>query len=152
MRDHNTLTIGDLAERSGLAHSALRFYENHGLLNPMRNSTNQRRYPRSDLRRVAFIRSAQRVGLTLGEIREALGKLPKGRTPTRADWRQLSESWRPRIDEQIRLLEELRDRLDSCIGCGCLSLSTCALSNPEDRASEQGDGAVYLERRVSTAG
>nr|WP_218844252.1 redox-sensitive transcriptional activator SoxR [Naumannella cuiyingiana] len=142
------MSIGELAERSGLAHSALRFYEQHGLLSPERNAANQRRYPRSELRRIAFIRSAQRVGLTLGEIRTALASLPSGRTPTRADWRQLSESWRPRLNEQIRRLEELRDRLDTCIGCGCLSLSTCALSNPEDRAHADGPGAVYMEHRI----
>ncbi|MGY4720722.1 redox-sensitive transcriptional activator SoxR [Naumannella cuiyingiana] len=148
MPDRNSLSIGELAERSGLAHSALRFYEQHGLLSPERNAANQRRYPRSELRRIAFIRSAQRVGLTLGEIRTALASLPSGRTPTRADWRQLSESWRPRLNEQIRRLEELRDRLDTCIGCGCLSLSTCALSNPEDRAHADGPGAVYMEHRI----
>ena len=148
MPDRNSLSIGELAERSGLAHSALRFYEQHGLLSPERNAANQRRYPRSELRRIAFIRSAQRVGLTLGEIRTALASLPSGRTPTRADWRQLSESWRPRLNEQIRRLEELRDRLDTCIGCGCLSLSTCALSNPEDRAHVDGPGAVYMEHRI----
>lgn len=142
------LSIGELAGRSGLAHSALRYYERHGLISPVRNATNQRLYRRSDLRRLAFIRSAQRVGLSLAEIGEALASLPRSRTPTAEDWRTLSESWRPRLDQQIRRLTELRDRLDSCIGCGCLSLTSCGLSNPDDRAAELGSGAVYLERRV----
>lgn len=142
------LTIGELAQRAGVAHSALRFYEGHGLIESTRTVGNQRRYQRTTLRRVAFIRSAQRVGLTLGEIREALESLPHGRTPNRADWERLAQDWRPRLNEQIRRLEELRDRLDVCIGCGCLSLSSCGLSNPDDQAGNEGDGAVFLERRV----
>lgn len=142
------LSIGELAQRSGLNHSALRFYERHGLLTAERNATNQRHYPRSALRRLAFIRSAQRVGLSLAEIAEALDTLPSSRTPTPADWRALSATWRLRLDEQIRLLTELRDRLDSCIGCGCLSLSACALTNPGDIAAADGPGPVHLDRRV----
>ena len=116
------LTIGELAERSGVAPSALRYYEAQGLITSTRTSGNQRRYQRAMLRRIAFVRSAQRVGLTLEEITEALSTLPGGRAPTRPDWTRLSRSWRPRIEAQIERLERLRDRLDGCIGCGCLSL------------------------------
>jgi MerR family transcriptional regulator, redox-sensitive transcriptional activator SoxR len=140
-----TLTIGELSHRSGVSTSALRYYESQGLIGAERTSGNQRRYLRAALRRVAFIRSAQRVGLTLEEIAEALGTLPEGRTPTRADWARLSRSWRPRIDAQIERLERLRDKLDGCIGCGCLSLRTCSLQNPEDEVAPRGPGAVYLE-------
>jgi MerR family transcriptional regulator, redox-sensitive transcriptional activator SoxR len=140
-----TLTIGELSHRSGVSTSALRYYESQGLIRAERTSGNQRRYLRAALRRVAFIRSAQRVGLTLEEIAEALGTLPEGRTPTRADWARLSRSWRPRIDAQIERLERLRDKLDGCIGCGCLSLKTCSLQNPEDEVAPRGPGAVYLE-------
>jgi MerR family redox-sensitive transcriptional activator SoxR len=139
------LTIGEVSERSGVATSALRYYEAQGLIRAERTSGNQRRYQRATLRRVAFIRSAQRVGLTLEEISEALATLPEGRTPTKADWARLSRSWRPRIDAQIERLERLRDKLDGCIGCGCLSLRTCALNNPDDEAASRGPGAVYLQ-------
>ncbi|HET9646685.1 MAG TPA: redox-sensitive transcriptional activator SoxR [Microlunatus sp.] len=139
------LTIGELSERSGVAPSALRYYESQGLISATRTSGNQRRYERSTLRRVAFIRSAQRVGLTLDEIGEAMHSLPDGRAPTKADWSRLSRSWRPRIDAQIERLERLRDRLDSCIGCGCLSLARCGLSNPDDVLGERGPGAYFLE-------
>ncbi|GAA3604797.1 redox-sensitive transcriptional activator SoxR [Microlunatus ginsengisoli] len=139
------LTIGELSERSGVAASALRYYETQGLISSTRTSGNQRRYERSTLRRVAFVRSAQRVGLTLEEIADAMASLPGGRAPTKADWTRLSRSWRPRIEAQIERLERLRDRLDSCIGCGCLSLARCSLSNPEDVLSERGPGAYYLE-------
>jgi MerR family redox-sensitive transcriptional activator SoxR len=139
------LTIGELSDRSGVATSALRYYESHGLISSVRTSGNQRRFARATLRRVAFVRSAQRVGLTLDEIGEALATLPESRTPTKADWARLSRSWRPRIDEQIERLERLRDRLDSCIGCGCLSLRRCALSNPGDVLAARGPGAVNLE-------
>jgi MerR family transcriptional regulator, redox-sensitive transcriptional activator SoxR len=144
------LTIGETAERSGVAPSALRYYEAQGLISSIRTTGNQRRYQRSTLRRVAFIRSAQRVGLTLEEISEALGALPGGRTPTTADWSRLSASWRGRIDEQIERLERLRDKLDSCIGCGCLSLNRCSLSNPDDVVRSRGPGAVYLEPEGTT--
>jgi MerR family redox-sensitive transcriptional activator SoxR len=140
----NDLTIGDLAERSGVAPSALRFYEERGLIASRRTTGNQRRYPRATLRRVAFIRTAQRVGLTLEEVSDALATLPEGRTPTKADWARLSRSWRPRLDEQIRRIELLRDRLDGCIGCGCLSLRTCSLVNPGDWLAQDGPGPVRL--------
>jgi MerR family redox-sensitive transcriptional activator SoxR len=139
------ITIGQLAARSGVAASALRFYEDAGLLAPAARTTgNQRQYHREALRRVAFIRSAQRVGLSLDEIRAALSTLPDRRTPTPADWTRLSSAWRGRLDEQIRLLEALRDDLDSCIGCGCLSLERCALYNPGDAAGRLGAGPRYL--------
>lgn len=139
------LTIGHLAERSGVATSTIRFYESRGLVRSRRTTGNQRRYEQSELRRVAFIRAAQRVGLTLDEVAEALATLPDGRTPTKADWHRLSRAWRPRLDEQIRRIELLRERLDGCIGCGCLSLRSCALYNPGDEAAEHGTGAVRLE-------
>ena len=139
------LTIGQLSERSGVATSALRYYESRGLISSERTTGNQRRYRQAMLRRVAFIRSAQRVGLTLDEVEEALSTLPEGRTPTKADWSRLSHSWRPRIDEQIERLQRLRDKLDSCIGCGCLSLRTCGLNNPDDEVAPRGPGAVFLE-------
>jgi MerR family transcriptional regulator, redox-sensitive transcriptional activator SoxR len=145
LRKTDLLTIGELSERAGVAPSALRYYEAQGLIRATRTSGNQRRYERSTLRRVAFVRSAQRVGLSLDEIAEALGSLPDGRAPTKADWTRLSRSWRPRIDAQIERLERLRDRLDSCIGCGCLSLARCGLSNPDDVLSRAGPGAYYLE-------
>lgn len=138
------LTIGELAERSGVAHSALRFYEAEGLIHAERTAGNQRRYERAQLRRVAFVRAAQHVGLTLEEVREALGRLPDNRTPTKADWARLSSSWRARLDERIAELERLRDGLTSCIGCGCLSLRRCALANPHDIAASRGSGARYL--------
>jgi MerR family transcriptional regulator, redox-sensitive transcriptional activator SoxR len=139
------LTIGQLAERAGVATSAIRFYEQRGLVQSRRTTGNQRRYEQSQLRRIAFIRTAQRVGLTLEEIAEALDTLPAGRTPTRADWTRLSRAWRPRLDDQIRRIELLRDQLDGCIGCGCLSLKTCALRNPGDVAAAAGPGPVYLQ-------
>ena len=139
------LTIGELSARSGIAPSALRFYEARGLITSLRTSGNQRRYQRAMLRRIGFIRSAQRVGLSLEEIAEALSTLPENRTPTRADWTRLSRDWRPRLDAQIERLERLRTKLDGCIGCGCLSLKTCALNNPDDDAADRGPGAVFLE-------
>ncbi len=139
------LTIGEVSARSGVATSALRYYEEQGLIFAERTTGHQRRYRRMTLRRVAFIRSAQRVGLTLDEIAEALATLPEGRTPTKADWSRLSRGWRPRIDAQIERLERLREKLDGCIGCGCLSLRNCSLNNPDDEVSERGPGAVFLE-------
>jgi MerR family transcriptional regulator, redox-sensitive transcriptional activator SoxR len=140
-----TLTIGQLAERSGVATSAIRFYESRGLISSERTTGNQRRYAQSTLRRVSFIKTAQRIGLSLEEIGAALATLPDGRTPTKADWHRLSRDWRPRLDDQIRRIELLRDRLDSCIGCGCLSLKSCALTNPADDLAELGPGAVLLD-------
>lgn len=138
------LTIGAVAERTGVAASALRYYDREGLITSERSDGGQRRFHREVLRRVAFIRTAQRVGLSLDEIREALASLPDGRTPTKADWERLSASWRPRLDEQIAVLERLRDRLTSCIGCGCLSLRTCALQNPGDVVAARGSGPRFL--------
>ena len=130
--------------RAGVATSALRFYESNGLIHSERNVSGHRRYRPDTLRRVAFIRVAQRIGLSLGEIGDALASLPSRRTPTRDDWNKLSSRWVPRIDEQIASLELLRDRLDGCIGCGCLSLDTCELYNFGDRAAQKGSGARYL--------
>ena len=138
------LSIGELSERSGVAASALRFYEAEGLIDATRTEGGQRRFAREALRRVAFIRVAQEVGLSLDEIREALSTLPGNRTPTEKDWQRLSSSWRPRIEAQIRMLERLRDRLDSCIGCGCLSLRACGLLNPADEIADHGPGPRYL--------
>jgi MerR family redox-sensitive transcriptional activator SoxR len=140
------LTVSDVAERSGFAPSALRFYEKEGLIKARRTGGGQRRYERGVLRRLAFIRAAQHVGLTLDEIRKALETLPASRTPTRTDWARISRSWRVRLDEEIEALVALRDGLDSCIGCGCLSLQTCRLSNPQDVAAAEGPGAVYLPK------
>ena len=142
-----SLTVGQLAERAGVATSAIRFYESRGLIRSQRTTGNQRRYVKSELRRVAFIRTAQRVGLSLDEIGEALATLPENRVPTKADWSRLSRAWRPRLDEQIARIERLRDQLDSCIGCGCLSLRNCALRNPQDVVARRGPGAVFLEPR-----
>lgn len=144
-RADQLLTIGAVAERSGVATSALRFYESKGLLSSTRTSGGQRRYARAVLRRIAFIQVAQRVGLSLDEIKAALDSLPAGReAPDSSDWQRLSAQWRPMIDERIRLLQALRDNLDSCIGCGCLSLEVCALRNPDDRAAAAGAGPHYL--------
>lgn len=138
------LTIGALGERTGVATSALRFYEAEGLIHATRTEGGQRRFGRETIRRVSFVRIAQQVGLTLDEIRTALATLPANRTPDRRDWEQLSRSWRPRLDAQIAMLERLRDRLDGCIGCGCLSLKVCQLANPGDRAAEAGPGPRYI--------
>jgi MerR family redox-sensitive transcriptional activator SoxR len=138
------LTIGTLSRRSGVAPSALRYYEAEGLIGSTRTESGHRRYRRDTLRRVAFIRVAQQVGLQLDEIRAALASLPDGRTPTRADWAQLSASWRPRLDARIAMLERLRDDLTGCIGCGCLSLETCRLHNPGDRLAARGPGPRRL--------
>ncbi|MDN5767886.1 MAG: redox-sensitive transcriptional activator SoxR [Humibacillus sp.] len=128
-----------------MATSALRYWEDLGLIHARRTTGNQRRYERATIRRVSFVRAAQRVGLSLEEIARALATLPEGRTPTSRDWARLSRAWRPRLDQQIGRLEKLRDQLDSCIGCGCLSLSTCALHNPDDVLAARGPGAVLLE-------
>ena len=138
------LTIGEVADRAGLATSALRFYEQEGLIASIRTVGAQRRYRRDVLRRLAFIGAAKRVGLDLDEIRTALDRLPRGRTPTPADWARLSHSWRPRLDAEIAHLTRLRDELTECIGCGCLSFKTCALYNPSDAARRRGPGARYL--------
>ena len=137
------LNIGDVARRSGVAASALRFYEERGLIRSEREGAGQRRFPRSVLRRVAFIVFAQRIGLTLDEIGTELAKLPPHRAPTGKDWSRLSKTWTSRIDERIQELERLRAGLTQCIGCGCLSLERCQLSNPGDRAARQGPGPRY---------
>jgi MerR family redox-sensitive transcriptional activator SoxR len=138
------LTIGEVAERSGMATSALRFYEQRGLLHAERTASGQRRYRREVLRRIAFVRMAQRVGLSLEEIVVALDGLPADRAPSRLDWQRITRGWRDRLDQRIALLEALRSGLTSCIGCGCLSLRTCALSNPDDVAAALGAGPRYL--------
>lgn len=138
------LSVGEVARRAGVATSALRFYEEHGLIRSERNESGHRRYPSDVLRRVSFIRTAQRVGLSLAEIGEALATLPDHRTPTARDWDRMAMSWRPRLDEQIAVLTRMRNQLDECIGCGCLSLTSCGLWNPGDVASELGDGPRYL--------
>jgi MerR family redox-sensitive transcriptional activator SoxR len=144
VRSTDQLTVSDIAARSGFSSSALRFYEREGLIRATRTAGNQRRYERSVLRRLAFIRAARNVGLSLDEVAAGQAALPDGRTPTRADWTRLSRSWRSRLDAQIAALERLRDGLDSCIGCGCLSLQRCAMSNPADIAATDGAGARYL--------
>jgi MerR family transcriptional regulator, redox-sensitive transcriptional activator SoxR len=149
------LAIGEVAGRSGIAPSALRYYEEQGLITASRTAGGARRYPRSVLRRLAIIRAGRNVGLSLPEIRAALETLPGDRPPTVEDWAQLSEGWRARLDEQIAALERLRDGLTSCIGCGCLSLTRCALSNPGDVAAGDGPGARWLPpalRRIPAAG
>ena len=138
------LTIGELAGRSGVATSAVRFYESRGLISSERTEGNQRRFSRGTLRRVAYIRAAQTAGLSLDEIGRSLATLPAGRNPTRADWEQLSRSWRVRLDQKIEAMMHLRDDLTGCIGCGCLSLDSCALFNANDRAGAMGPGARYL--------
>ncbi|MBL7494417.1 redox-sensitive transcriptional activator SoxR [Frankia sp. AgB1.9] len=151
MQATDLLTVGEMSERSGVAASALRYYEAQGLLVATRTTGNQRRYPRHVLRRLSFIRAAQNVGLSLDEIRSALAALPDGRTPTRDDWAQLSRSWHERLDDQIAALRKLRDGLESCIGCGCLSLERCAISNPGDIVAGNGPGAVYFPRALRGA-
>ncbi|OLF04373.1 redox-sensitive transcriptional activator SoxR [Actinophytocola xinjiangensis] len=144
------LTIGDVARRSGVPHTALRFYEERGLIASERTVGNQRKYARAVLRRLAFIRTAQRVGLSLEEIRDALSTLPEGRTPTKADWSRLSNVWRRELDARIDAMQRLRDRLTACIGCGCLSLKSCHLMNKDDVLAAMGPGAPRL--RASTEG
>ena len=143
--DHTRpLTIGEVSERTGVSHSALRYYEAEHLISARRTDGQQRRYDREVLRRVSFIRIAQQLGLTLDEVREHLSSLPDERTPTKADWARLSRGWRPKLDEQIAMLQRLRDTLTDCIGCGCLSLRSCALYNPDDAAARFGAGPRYL--------
>ncbi len=138
------LTPGDMAVRSGVAVSALHFYEREGLIASRRTSGNQRRYSRDTLRRVAFIRMSQRLGIPLARIRDALSTLPTDRVPTSKDWARLSAGWREDLDQRIVHLQRLRDNLTGCIGCGCLSLKVCALANPGDSLAEHGPGAVRL--------
>jgi len=138
------LTVGQVAERSGVAVSALHFYEEQGLISSRRTAGNLRRYPREVLRRVAFIRVSQGVGIPLRRIKAALDQLPDGRTPTRRDWERLSQGWRDDLDDQIGRLQRLRDNLSGCIGCGCLSLALCKLMNPDDVLGRQGPGPRNL--------
>jgi MerR family redox-sensitive transcriptional activator SoxR len=138
------LTIGEVASRSGVATSALRFYETKGLIESERTAGNQRRYPRATLRRVALIRAGQEIGISLAELGEALSTLPHHKTPSKSDWQKLSRSWRRRLDAQIGEMMALRDELTDCIGCGCLSLKSCAIFNPGDAASTLGTGPRYL--------
>ncbi len=148
MDKRDLFTVSEIARRSGFAASAIRFYEGLGLITATRTSGGQRRFERQMLRRLAFIKAARNVGLSLDEIAGALAELPDGRTPTRADWTRLSKTWRARLDDQIAGLIALRDNLDSCIGCGCLSLRRCAISNPGDLAAGAGAGAVYLPKSL----
>jgi len=138
------ISIGELSRRTGLAVSAIRFYQARGLVSAVRTTGNQRRFPRSDIRRLSFVLIAQRLGLTLGEIESLLSALPHDASPTRADWQAISRRVRGALDEKIALLERTRDLLDGCIGCGCLSLDRCALYNPGDRAARAGPGPRFL--------
>ena len=151
MKSSDLMTVGEVAARSGMATSAVRYYEREGLIAATRTAGKQRRFQRDVLRRLAFIRAARNIGLSLEEVMGALARLPNGRAPTRADWSRLSRGWRARLDEQIAALVALRDGLDSCIGCGCLSLKSCALRNPEDAAGKAGPGARYLPGPLRTA-
>lgn len=137
-------SIGDLASRTGLSVSAIRFYEKKGLITPDRNSGNQRRYEGADIRRLSFILIAQQIGLTIEQIKEVMTQLPDGRTPTKADWSKISRRFRKTLDDRIAMMERMRDRLDGCIGCGCLSLKACQLYNPDDQARRLGVGPRYI--------
>jgi MerR family redox-sensitive transcriptional activator SoxR len=143
------LSIGEVADRSGVAPSALRFYESEGLIGSRRTSGNQRRYERATLRRIAFIQAGRTAGIALAEINDALAMLPENRIPTRRDWERLSRRWRDDLDRRIATLEALRGRLTTCIGCGCLSIDRCSLLNPDDEAARLGAGAHYLRRAGS---
>ena len=147
----DVLTIGEVVKRSGVPHTALRFYEERGLISSERTTGNQRKYARAVLRRLAFVRTAQRVGLSLEEIRDALATLPESRTPTKADWARLSHVWRGELDARIDAMQRLRDRLTACIGCGCLSLKACHLMNHDDVLAGLGPGAPRL-RATSEGG
>ena len=140
----NALTIGETAARLGINTSALRFYEDQGLIVSERTTGGQRRYARDVLRRVSFVRAAQQVGLPLREIRDSLATLPPDRAPSKEEWERFAEAWRPRLEAQIRTLEGIRDRLALCIGCGCQTLDSCHVFNPDDIAARQGPGARYL--------
>jgi MerR family redox-sensitive transcriptional activator SoxR len=143
------LAVGEVAQRSGFAPSALRFYEREGLIDAARTAGGQRRYERHVLRRLAFVRAARNIGLSLEEVKDALAALPGGRTPTVADWAKVSRAWRTRLDDQIAALQALRDGLEGCIGCGCLSLKRCRIYNPDDELSDQGPGAGRLPRALT---
>ena len=149
MRPNDLLPIGDLAKRTGLSVSAIRFYEDKGLIAPMRNNGGQRRFFRSDLRRLSFIMIAQQLGLTIEEIKTHLKALPNERTPTQKDWTKISRQMRKTLDARIETLTRLRDNLDGCIGCGCLSLKKCALYNKDDKAATRGSGPRYVMGDIS---
>ena len=138
------LTIGEISDRTGLAVSAIRFYETHGIVTPVRNAGGHRRYDRADLRRLSFAMIAQELGFPLADIAAMMARLPEGRAPTKADWSRIGSGFRRDIDARIAQLQRLRDRLDGCIGCGCLSLKSCALYNPRDRVRKRGPGARYV--------
>ncbi|WP_421856207.1 redox-sensitive transcriptional activator SoxR [Oricola sp.] len=144
LKPTDMLPIGELARRTGIAVSAIRYYEEQGLVSPGRNAGGQRRFLRSDLRRLSFILIAQQFGFTLPQIRQVLDRLPNGRTPNKADWTRISGDFRAELDRKIETLNELRDRLDKCVGCGCLSLTDCTLYNPQDRVAGKGAGPRYL--------
>jgi MerR family redox-sensitive transcriptional activator SoxR len=144
MHSTDMLAIGDLAARTGLAVSAIRFYEARGLVSALRNAGGQRRFMRSDIRRLSFIRIAQQLGFTIAEIGTLLATLPQGRTPTQKDWAKISRSFRRRLDERIAAMTLMREKLDQCIGCGCLSLRRCGLYNPQDRLANEGAGPRLL--------
>lgn len=141
---HRGLSIGHVAQRTGLSVSAIRFYEAQGLVTPDRNAGGQRAFARADIRRLSFVMIAQELGFSIAEIRAALGSLPRGRTPTKSDWTRLSARFGQELDRRITRMQALRDKLDSCIGCGCLSLEACHLYNPEDRAARRGTGPRYV--------
>ena len=144
MRGRDRLAIGELARRTGLSVSAIRYYEAEGLLIAERNAGGQRRFFRSDIRRLSFVMIAQRFGFTIEQIRQQLQSLPEGRTPTKTDWAKISRGFRKELDARIETLMRLRDNLDGCIGCGCLSLRKCTLYNPDDQARKRGNGPRYL--------
>ncbi|KCZ92427.1 redox-sensitive transcriptional activator SoxR [Hyphomonas johnsonii] len=151
MKTTDLIPIGQLAARTGVSVSAIRFYEDKGLIRAMRNAGGQRRFLRSDVRRLSFVMIAQQIGFSVAEIADLLADLPQERTPTKADWTKISARFRERLDAQIERLQLTRDRLDGCIGCGCLSLSNCALYNPEDRAARLGPGPRYVMERGAAA-
>ncbi|MCR9271050.1 MAG: redox-sensitive transcriptional activator SoxR [Hyphomonadaceae bacterium] len=138
------LSIGDLAVRTGLSVSAIRFYEKKGLISPDRNAGNQRRYEGSDIRRLSFILIAQQIGLSIDQIKDTMSELPEGRTPTKSDWSKISKRFRNTLDERIALMQRMRENIDGCIGCGCLSLKACQLYNPDDKAYRLGMGPRYI--------
>ncbi|WP_448213719.1 redox-sensitive transcriptional activator SoxR [Colwellia sp. MEBiC06753] len=143
-----TWSVGRVAKRSGVKVSTLHYYEQIGLIKSWRNSGNQRRYKPEVLRRISVVKAAQKMGVSLESIKQAFAKLPENRTPTKADWQKLARQWHQELNAKIKYLEELRDSIDGCIGCGCLSLKSCPIYNPEDSLSAQGDGAVLLEQKV----
>lgn len=148
---NDNLTVGYMAKRCGVKVSTLHFYEQKGLINSWRNQGNQRRYHRDTLRRVSVIKAAQKVGISLDKIKQALDSLPESRTPTKEDWQILSSKWSEELNARIQYLENLRDSLTSCIGCGCLSLTQCPIYNEQDKLAAEGTGAILLDRKVYMA-